>query len=82
MLLNYFAIIVIVAYYINCNRARQMKFLALRQLKGEHSGINIAQVVFNVVGEYKIKSQIGYFVLDNASNNNITVNLILRTFYP
>ena len=79
---NYFAIIAIVAHYIDRNRAHQMKLLALRQLEGEHSGVNIAQVVLNVVSEYKIESWIGYFVLDNASSNDTAVDLILRTLYP
>ena len=79
---NYFAIIAIVAHYIDRDGARQTKLLALRQLKGEHSGVNIAQVVLNVVSEYKIGSRIGYFVLDNASSNDTAVDLILRTLYP
>lgn len=79
---NYFAIIAIVAHYIDRDGARQTKLLALRQLEGEHSGANIAQVVLNVVGEYRIGSWIGYFVLDNVSSNDIAVDLILRTLYP
>ena len=59
-----------------------MKLLALRQLKGEHSGANIAQVVLNVVSKYRIGSRIRYFVLDNASSNDIAIDLILRTLYP
>jgi hypothetical protein len=54
----------------------------LRQLKGEHSGANIAQMVLNIIGEYRISSCLRYFVLNNASSNNIAVNLILKTLYP
>ena len=79
---NYFAIIAIVAHYIDRDGARQTKLLALRQLKGEHSSANIAQVVLNIVSKYRIGSRIRYFVLNNALSNNIAVDLILRTLYP
>jgi hypothetical protein len=79
---NYFAIIAIVAHYIDRHGARQTKLLAMRRLEGEHTGTNIAQAVLNVVGEYRIGSRIGYFMLDNASSNDTAVDLILKTLYP
>ena len=59
-----------------------MKLFALQQLKGKHIGINQAQIILNVIGEYKIGGRIGYFMLDNMSSNNTAVNLILKTLYP
>ena len=59
-----------------------MKFLAMQRLEGEHIGMNIAQVVLNVVGKYRIGSQIGYFMLNNVSSNDTVVDLILKTLYP
>ena len=56
MLLNYFAIIAIVVYYIDCHGARQTKLLAMQWLEGEYTSMNIAQAVLNVVGEYRIGS--------------------------
>jgi len=79
---NCYAIIAIVAHYINKSGAQQTKLLALRRLEGEHTGINQAQIVLNVIGEYKIGGKIGYFMLDNASSNDTAVDLILKTLYP
>jgi len=51
------------------------------RLDSEHSGANIAQCVLNVIGEYKFSGKIRYFMLNNATSNNIAVNLILKTLY-
>jgi hypothetical protein len=79
---NYYAIIAIVAHYIDKHGQRQTKLLAIQRLEGEHSGANQAQVVLDVIGEYRIRGRIGYFMLDNASSNDTAVDLILQTLYP
>ena len=79
---NCYAIIAIVAHYIDKKGLRQTKLLAIRRLEGEHSGANQAQIVLDVIGEYKIGGRIGYFMLDNASSNDTAVDLIMRTLYP
>jgi len=79
---NYYAIIAIVAHYIDKNGTRQTKLLAMRRLEGEHSGANQAQIVLDVIGEYKIGGRIGFFMLDNASSNDTAVDIILKTLYP
>jgi hypothetical protein len=52
---------------------RLTKFLAIRQLKGEHSGKNIAGSVLQVIKEYRIRDRIVFFFLDNASSNDVAV---------
>ena len=54
----------------------------MQHLKGEHSGINQAQIVLDVISEYKINGRIGYFMLNNMLSNNTAVDLILKTLYP
>lgn len=45
--------------------------LGLPQLHGEHSGDNIASVVNSVLQNFRIdRERLGYFVLDNATNND------------
>ena len=39
-------------------------------------------VVLKVICEYKIGGQIGFFMLDNASSNNVCIDLILQMLYP
>jgi hypothetical protein len=79
---NCYAIIALVAYYIDEKGCRQTKLLAIRQLNGEHSGENIAECVLLVFKEYNIRKRVGFFILDNASNNDTAVNAILCSLYP
>ena len=48
---------------------RKHALLALRCVKGSHSGINQGNLVWTIFTEYDINKLIGYFTLDNASNN-------------
>ena len=79
---NYYAIMAIIAHYIDSIGARQAKLLAFRSLDGEHTGENMASLLVKVFREYKIGSRIGFFVLDNASSNDVCVDLALRKLYP
>jgi hypothetical protein len=51
--------------------------IALPQLIGAHSGDNIAQVVLKVFKNFSIlSSQVGYFVLDNAANDDTAIAVL------
>jgi hypothetical protein len=48
--------------------------LGLPELSGQHSGINIASVVVTTLTNFRVnKDSVGYFVLDNAYNNDTAV---------
>jgi hypothetical protein len=48
--------------------------IALPQLTGAHSGERIAEVVLEILQKFDINTlKLGYFVLDNASNNDSTI---------
>jgi hypothetical protein len=53
---------------------------ALLQITGAHSGEAIAEVVIAIFKEFNITvGKLGYFVLDNAYNNNTTItNIALK----
>lgn len=57
-------------------------FLGLCHLRGPHSGENMAEVVIEILRDYNIIDQLGYFVLDNASSNDIYIMEILRQIRP
>src|SRR5436189_153017 len=80
--LNCSAIISIVAHYIDSKDDRQAKLIALRSLYGENTGENMAALLLKVFREYKIGGRIGFFVLDNASSNDVCVDLVLQKLYP
>ena len=47
--------------------------LALRELDGLHTGENQSQLVMRVIEEYGVASKVGYFMMDNAENNETMI---------
>jgi hypothetical protein len=60
----------IVAHFINKDYAFKATLLALPKVLGSHSGENMATFLLPVIKEFAIKDKLGYFVMDNASNND------------
>jgi hypothetical protein len=56
--------------------------LVIRQLRGAHSGENQAQIIIEVIEEYDLQDQIGYFVTDNATNNDTAIGRVLDKLIP
>ena len=56
--------------------------LALRELDGQHTGENQSQLIMKVIEEYGIASKVGYFMMDNAENNETMIrSLSLCKYY-
>lgn len=51
-------------------------FLGLRCLFGAHSDENQAELVWSVILQYQIEDSLGYFTLNNASNNSTALRAI------
>jgi len=67
----------LVAYFVNNAGLLVDLPIALPQLIGTHSGDRMAQVVLTVLEDFGISSsQLGYFTLDNASNNDTAIEAI------
>ena len=78
---NSLAILGLVGHFIAENGELRHPVLALKELKEEHTGEHIAQLVLDVVQDYEIASKLGYFMMDNASNNDtIIVELSIRKY--
>jgi len=39
-------------------------------MEGAHAGENICHTLMGIVEDYDIRDRIGYFVMDNATNND------------
>jgi len=48
--------------------------LGIKEVEGKHTGANIASCISKTLDQYQIKDKTGYYVLDNASNNDSTVD--------
>ena len=80
--LNGLALMAVVAHFTDKDYRVQTRLLALRRLYGEHSGENQAELLADVLKDYELTDKIGYFVTDNASNNNTAVDILLRDIQP
>ncbi|OWY45778.1 nonribosomal peptide synthase [Alternaria alternata] len=55
--------------------------IALPQLAGSHTGEAIASTIVKTLKEYSITSdRLGYFVLDNATNNDTSIAALARVY--
>ena len=79
---NYLTIMSVHAYWIDLQGKRCCRLLALRRLKGEHSGENQAALLLAILKEYGIADKVGYFMLDNASVNDKAVDILLSKLKP
>ena len=73
------AILGIVAHFMNSNYMNEALLLALCQIKGTHSGQNIAKAVINTLRTYQI-SRLSYFICDNAQSNDTALLNILKLY--
>jgi hypothetical protein len=64
----------LVAHFVSHEGALIDLPIALPQLMGAHTGENMAEIVLKVFEDFGIlPSQVGYFTLDNASNNDTAI---------
>ncbi|KAI1522473.1 hypothetical protein PtrSN001C_011831 [Pyrenophora tritici-repentis] len=71
----------VVAHYVDSKAELRDVPIALPQLSGAHSGEMMAEVVIETLQDFGINAQsIGYFVLDNASNNDCTVEVLAHKY--
>ena len=45
-------------------------------------GENQAEIIIQVIEEFKLGKHIGYFVIDNATNNDPAIDIVLKHFFP
>lgn len=67
---NSLAILGIVAHYVTEDGQLEHHILALKDIDSEHDGSHLAEAILEVVDEWGFASKLGYFVMDNAGNND------------
>ena len=72
----------VVAHFIGCHGHVQAVLLALRCMKGTHSGDQIVEVLIDVAREYAFVGQLGVFVGDNVESNDVAWREILKVLHP
>lgn len=79
---NWIGVISVWAYWIDAAGERQRRILAFRRIYRSHSGDNQAATLLEVLEEYEITHNVGYFVCDNASSNDAAVSAVLKALKP
>ena len=71
----------IVAYFLSPDQSTCMTaLLGLKEVDGKHTGLNIAKCISKALEEYNLKpGRIGYYMLDNAPNNDTAVDSLEGT---
>ena len=64
------ALLAITAHWTSSNYKAVATLLVIRELNEEHTGENMAEIVYQVAKEYGIVDKLGSFMMDNATNNN------------
>lgn len=76
---NAITLLGICVYFVDATYNIRDFLILLRRLKKAYSGDNMAVVVQDVIKEFGFQHRLGYFVLDNAENNDICYTAILRS---
>jgi hypothetical protein len=74
---NYVAV---VAHFLDEKHKLQTALLDLPPLKGPHSGENIAKLLSTVIDLYDISAVIGFFMMDNAGNNDTCIGELAKQY--
>lgn len=75
---NHHAFLGAVAYWLDADYKLQSTVIGMRRLYGQHTGENQANCFFEIIKLDNIIDKIGYFTLDNASNNGTAMQFIAQ----
>lgn len=80
---NGLPILALIFHYLGANKKVRRTVAALRELSGSHTGENLASVVMEVVKDWDIQHKLGYFMMDNASDNDVMIrHVAIGKFIP
>lgn len=78
-----YALLGVTVHFTDALKRPQTSLLALRRLRGAHSGEDIGPALREVLSEYEISAdELGYFTCDNADANDSAVNEIIAALLP
>jgi hypothetical protein len=66
----------VMAHYIDDDYTHQNILLSLAPTGGSHTGENLAERLIEVIKDFRIGSSIGYYIADNAPNNDTAIGLL------
>jgi hypothetical protein len=73
---NHLAIFGIIAHFISSLGKRITLVLTLKELKEAHTGVHMGVAIQEVLKEWQITKNLGYFQMDNATNNDSMIDYL------
>ncbi|CEJ92863.1 Putative Transposase-like protein [[Torrubiella] hemipterigena] len=73
---NSLAILGVVAHYVTEDCQLEHHTLALKDIDGDHDGSHLAVAIMDVIDDWGFASKLGYFVMDNAGNNDTMIKCL------
>ena len=70
--LNCKVLLAIIAHWIFSIYKALATLLAIRKLNEDHIDENMIEIIYQVAKEYGILDKLGYFMMNNVFNNNMT----------
>ena len=75
---NSLAILGVTAHFVSEDRSLQHCTLALKDIIGDHTGEHLQEAILEVLTDWGFTSKLGFFIIDNATNNNTMMRAIQR----
>lgn len=72
----------VIAHWLDEDLRKQEVLIGLKQLKGPHSGENIAAVTIPLLEWYDLAPQLGFFIGDDDGTNDTAIRVILKHLRP
>ena len=79
---NNSAYINIIAHFLDAKIELCTVVVAVWNIHEDYSGKNQAKAIIPVIDKYSLKKKLGYFIINNASSNNICVAKIIDLIWP
>jgi hypothetical protein len=70
------SLIGVVAHYLNDNFEPRVILLAMPQMQGSHTAVNLKGQIFDLVQYFGLENTFGYAITDNASENQACLRLL------
>src|SRR4051794_26107464 len=64
----------IIVHFIDADYKLQTFLLSLPHISGCHTGVNQSELLKEIIQEFQIQDKIGFFVTDNAENNDTYIS--------
>ena len=77
---NNMSIIAVTGTFLNERFEMKEIVLGFRKLRGDHSGVNIANAFFAIIQEYCIENKVNKITLNYLSESTVNINLQLFRF--